>query len=423
MAKNDGQQRRTTRKEYLLSRKQQQQYRQARLLIGGVAGLLVLILAIGAIVEYVVEPGQPVARVNEADISLRDWQDRVRFERAQAISSIDALYEAVGQDVNQLQQFASTQLQQLLFPQFMGEQALFAMIDEEIIRQEAEARGLSVSEAEVETAIEERFNFYGGELPPADDAEATPEPTPSITPIPAADATAVPVAEPTTEPEPAPEPTAVSRESYEESFQEQLDSWIASGGTEESYRERTRFNLLQELVRNDMVTDDQLTIEELQVSFFYISFTNRNDADATAAEIAGGADFLTIWNEIRSAERVTVTQPFASEFQYTSIQGITNSLGTEAGDVAQTLAVGDTSGVLEGLNERFVIMNIRGREDRALSDARIDAQRNEILQEWLTEQRDQAQLFPRWEGNVPDRPVLDPKYYTAPEQPPVETEP
>lgn len=422
MAKNEGQQRRTTRKEYLMSRKQQEQYRQARLAIGALVGVLVLILAIGAIVEFVVEPRQPAARVNEAEIALGDWQDRVRFERAQTISSIDALYEAVGQDVNQLQQFASTQLQQLLIPQFMGEQVLFAMIDEELIRQEADTLGISVSDAEIDASIEERFNFYGGELPPEPEAAETPVPTPTITLIPAANATDVPEAEPTTEPEPAPEATPVTQASYEESLQEQLDEWIAAGGTEETYRARVELSILQEKVRDAMVSDDELTTEELQVSFFYLSFQDADDANATQSQIAGGADFLTVWNEIRSAERITATQPFASEFQFTSIQGITNSLGVEAGIAAETLEIGEVSDVIAGLNDRFVVLQVRAREDRPLSDARIDTQRNEVVQTWLTEQRDAAQLFPRWEENVPDRPILDPKYYTAPEVP-AETSP
>ena len=205
--KNVNQSRRRTRKEYLLTRKQQQQFRQARLILTALVGVLVLILAAGAVYEYVYRPGQPVASVNGTEIPIRDFYDRVRLERQRATNSLDSLYDAVGGDLAQLQQFAGQQLNQLAFPTVMGEQVLFQMIDEELVNQEAERRGISISSAEIDTAIEERFNFYGGELPPEPDTGDEPEPTPTVTPIGAEEAEE----EPETEPEPVPEPTAVSR--------------------------------------------------------------------------------------------------------------------------------------------------------------------------------------------------------------------
>lgn len=59
------------------------------------------------------------------------------------------------------------------------------MIDELLIRQEAQSRGIEVTEEEVNAAIGERYSYYDGGLPtPVPTGTNTPVPTPSLTPIP-----------------------------------------------------------------------------------------------------------------------------------------------------------------------------------------------------------------------------------------------
>lgn len=423
MANNDLQPRRTTRKEYLLTRKQQEQYRQIRLGAFALGGLLLLILGIGFIFEYVIQPGQPVAEVENTGISLRDWQERVVLERKQTIDTIDQLYEAVGGDVNQLFQFAGQQLNTVASPAVLGQQVLLQMIDEVLIRAEAERRGISVSEAEVQQELEEQFDFYGGELPPTPDVTQTPEPTPSVTPIVSADAepTAAPETdvEPTVEPTPLPTNTPVSQAGFDELYGERLSEFSELGGTEEQYRNRVELQLLSAKLQEAFAEEEGLETTEEQVSILYISFQAEAEAEAVVAEINDGKPFLTAWNEVRSAANVTNTQPFASEFQFTAIESISGSLGAEVGTVLETIEVGATSDVLANDTGRYIVLHLRGRENRPLSEARIDQQEREILQEWLVEAEKDAIIYEtRWEENVPDRPILDPKYFT-----PVEPEP
>lgn len=423
MANNDLQPRRTTRKEYLLTRKQQEQYRQIRLAALGLGGLLLLILGIGLLFEYVIQPGQPVAEVENTEIALNEWQDRVVLERQQTIDTIDQLYEAVGGDVNQLFQFAGQQLNSVASPAVLGQQVLLQMIDEVLIRAEAERRGITVTEAEIQQEIEEQFNFYGGELPPEPNEDPTPVPTPSVTPILSADAepTEEPVdVEPTVEPTPLPTSTPVSQEGFEELYQERLAEFTTLGGTEEEFRNRIELQLLTSKLQDSFAEEQSLTTDEEQVSILYISFQDEGEAQAVVDEVAGGKPFLTAWNEIRSAERVTNTQPFASEFQFTAVDSISGSLGASVGDVLKTLEVGATSDVIGNDTGRFIVVNLRGREDRPLSEARIDQQKREMLQEWLIEAEKDAIIYEtRWEGNVPEKPILDPKYFTPAEPDPV----
>ena len=421
MADNNIQEpRRRTRKEALLTRKQQQQFRQIRLLLMGLIGFIVLVLAAGAIFEFVVKPSQPVANVNDTAISLRSFQERVRIERAQTIETVDSLYEAVGGDVNQLTQFAGQQLNSLIQPAALGNQVLFQMIDEELIRQEAAARGITVSESEVQASLEERFNFYGGELPPATEEPDEPEPTPTITPIAQETDEEAVEPEPTEEIPPAPTATAVSQEAFDEQYQEQIDNFVAAGGDEAGFRERVELDLLATKLQDALAEEQGIDTEELQFSLFYIAFSDEAEANASLAEIQGGKDYLTAWNEIRSSERVSATQPFASELDWTAPTTVSSSLGTAAAEVVETIDVGAVSDVVAGNNDRFYIIQLRGREERELSEARIEAQKGQLLREWLEEKQLDVVVFTeRWSSNVPDRPVLDPKYYTPSEQPAV----
>ena len=411
--KNEQKSHRQTRKEYLLTRKQQQQFRQIRLALFALIGFVVLILASGAIFEYVIKPGQPVADINGTEITVRDFQQRVRFERVQTLNTLDSLYEAVGGDVNQLQQFAGSQLNALAQPIALGEQVLFQMIDEELIRQEAAARGITVSEAEIDAALEEQFNYFGGELPPEEVSDG-PEPTPTITPI-VAEAAAE--TEPAPTPEPVPTATAVSRAAYEERLQEQLDEVIQSGGSEASFRERVRIGLLSQKLQDAFAEEQELATEELQVNLLYIAFSDEDEARTVLSEINAGKEYLTAWNEIRSADRVTATQPFASEFQWTAPATISASLGSDAVTIVETLAVGDVSDVIAGNNDRFFVIQLRGRENRPIGEAALNSQKGQLLQDWIDDAEQDVQIYDRWQNDVPNRPILDPKYYTPVEQP------
>ncbi|MCB0057855.1 MAG: SurA N-terminal domain-containing protein, partial [Caldilineaceae bacterium] len=176
---------RQTRKEELRARKQQQQLRQVKIAVGIVLGLLVLVVLVGVITEFFIVPNRAVATVDGEPIALRDWQERVVFERAQRIIFLENQYEAFAGDVGIIQQFAGQTIVDLQSPEVLAQDVLDSMVDETVIRQEAEARGITVTDADVDARIAEQFNFFGGESPtPVPTGTATAVPTPSLTPIP-----------------------------------------------------------------------------------------------------------------------------------------------------------------------------------------------------------------------------------------------
>ncbi|MEZ4589640.1 MAG: SurA N-terminal domain-containing protein [Chloroflexota bacterium] len=154
-----GDEQRQSRKEVLLARKQAQQTRQIRLGVAVVGGLLLVVFLAAIINELIIAPNQAVAIVNGEEISLSDWQDRVRFERAQRIILLENQLEAFQGNVGIVQQFAGQTINELLLTEQLGQAALNQMIDEVVIRQAAEARGITVTDAEVDAEIAATFNF------------------------------------------------------------------------------------------------------------------------------------------------------------------------------------------------------------------------------------------------------------------------
>src|SRR5690606_36763648 len=108
-----------------------------------------------------VRPRRPVATLKGAVIRLNEWQERVRFQRAQFILGLEDQLDAF-QDLTLVQQFSQQQIPLLQQPEFLGELMLEQMIDEEPVRQAAAERGLQVTDAEVDEQLAEQFGYFGG---------------------------------------------------------------------------------------------------------------------------------------------------------------------------------------------------------------------------------------------------------------------
>lgn len=426
MATNDSKSPSTQRRvqrDQLYSQEQSAQYRLLRLAMLGLFGFLALILIIGLVYEYAVKPSTAVADVNGSKITLSDWHERVVFERKQTAASLDQFYDLVGGDVQQLQQFAGQQFAMMQYPSLLGQQVLFGMINDELIVQEASKRNIVVKDEQIEKKIEERLNFYGGELPTATATPtASPTPLPSITPVPtevtpgAATITPTATAEPTVVPTPMPTNTPVSADAYKEAYQKAIDDYVATGGTESLYRQEVKLNLLREGVRDAIASEAETPVktEDQYFDFFYIRLNTKEEADALLGRIETEG-YLPVWNEIHTTPRVTTTQSTAEEIPWSTLQTITNNFGTALGDVLATIALDTPSGVIENSDDQsgtlsYFIVQLRGKEMRPLTESAMTSEKEKILNDWLQEKSKDARIFDIWENNVPNRPLLDRKF-------------
>jgi len=182
MAKQRPTDKRPTRKQ--LARREREERAQRWLLISAITigAVVLVILGYGLVTELIIKAQRPVARVGEVAITTKDFKARQTYERwltelqiyqyqsyiqqltaAQAAaptpeageSSEAPVDDGTNALIQQLQIQLSSMQSQLSadMASSYAENVLNSMVEEELVRQEAAARGLTVTDAEVEERI------------------------------------------------------------------------------------------------------------------------------------------------------------------------------------------------------------------------------------------------------------------------------
>lgn len=298
-----------------ISRKEREERLQRMIMIGVIVIAVVVIGLVGYALlnENVIQPRRPVVTVNDDSVSVTEFQDRVLF---------DYFLQTGGQSLAQTG----------MDPTFFGQLSLDGLINELLIVQQADERGLTVSDAEVEEDMQLSFGYDAGEPEPtstprpteaADDSTPTPTstfvmtptpsptptlepgvtPTPTFTPSPTVTPSPTPsgpvTATPTLTPLPTSEP--MTETEYEDQFSQFLDQMAtATGLSAEQLRdlwaERTRVVLLQ----NKLLEDLDLQPEETKVMVHaaHILVDTEEEAQAVEDRLAAGESFEEVAAEV-----------------------------------------------------------------------------------------------------------------------------
>lgn len=428
--------RRRSRKEILIERKRQRQTREIRIAVGIVVAIVLLVLIVAVVNEYVLRPRQPVAEVGSERITLTDWQDRVRYQRAQFIISLEDQLEAFG-DVSLVQQFSGQQINLLAQPEVLGELVLEQMVDEVLVRQAAEERGITVTDEEVEERIGEQFNYFGGDVPtPQPTPTETIMPTPSLTPIPTDVITEVvptntPFPTPPQGPTATPRPTAtaVSEEAFQEEFGTLMERFREMGVSEATYREVIRAATYREKFGEALAEEQNLPDEAEHASIYVLAFQGAEAAEDALSAVEDEG-YLTVWNQVRSTPPTAGDAAFpnaqATELLWRTQDQIEQQFGpavAEAAfqleldtpsDVIESAQPGDESGLVTGTGQYLIMVS--GREVQALSQSQLQTRQQELVSQVIEEQREVVPIerFPLWRARVPTQPILDPVFLTQP---------
>ena len=422
---------RQSRKEILIARKHEEDIRTLRIALGIVFGLVAIVALLGIVNEAVITPQRPVITLGTTEIPLRDWQDRVRYERAQRIIFLDNQLESFGGDVGIVQQFGSQVLNDLVDPNVLGQTSLDAMSDEAVICNALEERGITITDADIDAEIGASYSYYGGLSPTAlPEPTQTVMPTPSLTPIPVASAgdaqpTDVPQPTATTGPPatPVPSPTPVSEASFQEEISGVLGSFKDLGVDEATYRSVVRAQLCRDKLAEALATEQNLSTIAPHTSLFLMAFDSEEEALAAAEASTSSEAYLTAWNTIRSqpdpASDADAPTSGAFELLWRSPDNLEGSLGPEAASVVNGLAINEPSGVItiangDGTSAYYVVM-VSGREDRELAQSELDAKRQELVQAYVDEAViGNLVIDESWRNHVPTTPRLDPKFLAQP---------
>jgi parvulin-like peptidyl-prolyl isomerase len=403
--------------------------RQINLIRGvAIAGVLIVVglLAYGYLRLNVFSLREPVAEVNGETIRTGEWQERVKFQRAQMLNTYNQyvfFQQNFGMDYSQ-------QLQEISFtlsaPEMVGQQVLDRMIEEVLIRQEAESRGITVSAEEVETSIRENFDFF---------PDGTPTPTvtptdvsfptltsqqltlypPTSTPTEVSTSTVTPTAtgdaatpEPTATtapptPTPVPElptasPTPYTLEGFQEEFQTTLDSFAEFGVSERTIRGIYEAQLYREKLQAELTKD--LPPTEEQVLARHILVETEEEANAIYERLQDGEDFAAVAQET-SQDTGSAANGGILDWQPRSF------FVTEFADAAFSQEIGEIGKPVK-TDFGYHIILVIAREDVPLNATQYEQKKSNEFANWLTAAREDADIttYETWKEVVPTEPAL-----------------
>lgn len=417
-----------TKKHIARLERERQQIRLIRAIaIGGIV-IVALLLAYGYLKLNVLATREPVAEVNGVKILTGEWQERVRLERVNLynqLSRYQFFQQSFGMDTTQQQQEISLQLS---MTETIGENVLNQMENEILIRQEAEKRGITVSEEEVENLLHEAYGFFPDGTPtptltptefalptlnaqqlllypptstPTEVLTSTPEAT--ATPDKSATATATATTAPPT-PTLVPEaattasPTPYTIEGYEQRFQETITEFKSYGISEKTLRNVYEIELIRNKLQDEMAKE--LSRTETQVLVQHILVADEIAAQTIYDRLQRGEDFAEL------ATRFSTDPGSAATGGYYDWAPASNYV-PEFRDATLTQEIGVVGEPVK-TDYGYHIIKVIGREELPITDAQFDQKKQTTFEEWVTAARESAdiQTFDIWKDRVPTEPVL-----------------
>lgn len=355
----------------------------------GLVALTILILAGGFFYERVIWPDQPVASVDGQPIRTREFQKRFRFvedslrRQAAILEQEIAALDPNDPTQSTIAAFYRQQITQINLqlndPILLGRTVLQQMIDERLIRAEAERRGIRVSPEAIDREIERRFGFIRETPTPAG------SPTPTITPGPG-----------TPEPTPFPTPTPMSEASFRALYASQLKQWEGLGFTESDYRALVEADLLEQQLREAFARE--VPTHEEQVDVRMITAETPDLAGELYRRIQAEG-FEKVFEEVQAGKVISAA---ALNMGWTPVGGLGSLYGTELEKIVFATPVLSTTSVITS-PAGYHIAFVAGREDRELAPYYLQARQQQAFEDWLQKQRNDPNRvrYFDWQNRIP----------------------
>lgn len=430
MAKNPKQQPIQTKKHLARQQREQRQQRYIwiAMIIFGV--LVVAVILFGILNETVLKARQPVAVVNGESITTDEFEARVRYNRQQLIGNAAQAYQIAqlfGDSPQTQMNFVSqiAQIQAQMEPLTVGQSTLDQLIDEQLIRQEAKSRGITITKEEVDKGMEEAFGFFANGTPttePTREPQPTstlsalqetlipPTPTdaptqvitPTVVPTATAKASSVPSVTPTQAPTLT--PTPFTRELFDEQYNETVTNLKDNLQFSESdLRKLIEAQILRRKVQDAVLEELAVEPAEEQVWARHILVEDEATAQTVLDRLNSGED----WNAL-AAEYSTDT---SNKDQGGDLGWFgRGQMVKEFEDAAFSLEIGEISEPVQ-TSFGYHIIQVLGHENRPLSDTEYQDLREQRFAEWLQTLREESTVEERdiWRERVPEEPPFPPE--------------
>lgn len=394
------------------------------------AAIIIGLIAIALITDQIIVPNQAVATVNGESITVRDFRDRVRFERArilleasqrQAFAETQA--QSFGIDVNQLlqnDQLYLTYVNELNFPDQLGRRVLDDIVADRLVEQKARELNISVDSERVQESLNDYFG-YDPTAVAAIGLEPTATLTPTITPTPFVSPTPAPTLTPTATPSPTPEVTAEAT-AETEATEEPLFPTPIPSPTRTVEEIQTSFNDNVQSFRNEIRRQSGLGEDAVNAYF-----ERRARREAVQKALSEGQDQALFVNArhilvetLESAEDIIAALNAGESFaQLAAASSTDTGSGTRGGelgwanvdqyveefaDAVREAPIGEIVGPVES-QFGFHIIQVRAREERTLEGQDLEQQQQRIFEEWLADQRESQseniEIYNNWPDYVP----------------------
>lgn len=310
-----------TRKQSRMREREQEQQRIIFIALGIVAALVVIILVFGYWKTTVAVLDETIATVNGTNLKVRDYQVRARYDAQVIVSRLAQMQQQMQQfdpnDASMQQivqyyqnQMAQEQTQLIQVPS----QALEDLIDDEMVRQEAQKRGITVTPEEIDNEIKLSINDSLGYTRPTGTPTAGPSPTvtntPTLTLTPTN--TATPLISPTASPTlsatltatptqgptgtPAPTQTPLGPDAYATQVGKLKTNIEAGHYSYDDYRKIVEVQLLRQKLNDVLAKEVKTTAEEIHVR--HILVKTFDEAQKVEARVKAGEDFGKVASEV-----------------------------------------------------------------------------------------------------------------------------
>lgn len=412
-----------------LQREKQQSQVILYTFIGIMAAVVILIIYGYLDIKYF-QLKRPVAKVGDSEILVQQFEARVRLQRKQLLSQYGqyAQYAQYGLDVaSQLDQIKAS----LNAPQSIGQGVLDQMIDEELVRQEAIKRGITISDAELAEGKQGMFSYYPNGSPtptmtptevvlpeaPADaytvvtQTPIPPTATPEIVATDALPATATPEtvatlvlasATPTATAGPTstitPTATPYTLDGYQTQVSNSLDN-LKKLGFDDSVYQTFFENQLYTTKLKELLTADITPIQK-QVWARHILVADEAAAIVVIEKLKAGDDFATLAKSLSTDTGSAVNGGdlgwFASGAMVPEFETAAFAL-EKPGDYTLTPVKSQFG---------YHIIQLIAKQDRPLTAEQLDAAKNKAFTEWLTAAREEygVTIYDIWKERIPTDP-------------------
>ena len=422
-----------------LARLQRERIQQRYLLIGSIGVIVVVVglILFGILDQTVLQSSRPVARVGNEVVSTGEFQTQVRYTRYRLIEQLNyfasdpAMIQFFGSYVQQIQS-------QLEATDQLGQQVLDRIIEDKIIAHVAAKMGITVSEEELDKAVEQFFGYFpNGTLTPtvtpttfstatlsatqlalvpptATPTETLPPtetvaPTESLATATPPDVTATPTTEMTATPDytptPEPSPTVYTREGYQGVYDLYVETLDGIDFSREELRELLKAQLLRDQMIAEITKDTKPEAE--QVWARHILVATEEEAKAVRARLAAGEDFAALAKELSTD---TSNKDNGGDLQWFSKEAMVAPFS----EAAFSMQVGDISDPVQS-TFGYHIIQVLGHEVRPLTAEAFKQATDTVFSQWIDTQKTELKVetFDRWMQVVPTTPSIPPELLQA----------